>query len=377
MRPYVLALGIAVLALGLVGWNVSRFIGAEAKIRTKDLSFLPSPAVGRLLALGHTNTAAKLRWIDSFAFFELQLERRDDTVAATGESAFLRLYQLLIDLDGHFLPYYDHSTLNLGGIQSRHQDVLSLLQLGILNQPHDPQLWRLLAVELYTAFHFEEKQPHAFNAILDQWHEAMEDPQQAQQVWDWKVNFGRRREQGLDQIPYWMSQLGTAQGPTREFILQTVREQISLYGAARLTSLVARFKAARGFVPVALADVVRPEWMRLEWPAGLPGEAPIKVLPGAGLVLRPDAYGQPYRLQADGTVVSDGVAQFRFGGRVAQAEVALEKAATTLGHWPASLAEVTAAGVALQEPPAGGVWRLDGKSLVVDWPPAPERPWSP
>ena len=133
MRRSALVLIMAVLALGLIGWNASRFIGAEARIRTKDLSFLPSPVVGHLLALGHQSTVAKLRWIDSFAYFQLQLDRKDDRVAGTGESAFVRLYDLLISLDDHFLPFYEHAVLNLGGIQNRPGDTLSVIQRGLLS----------------------------------------------------------------------------------------------------------------------------------------------------------------------------------------------------------------------------------------------------
>lgn len=204
---------VTVLAVGLAGWNASRFIGAEPRIRTKDLTFLPSVEVGRLLSLGHTNTAAKLRWIDSFAYFQLQLDRKDDRIVGTGESAFLRLYQLLTGLDPYFQPFYEHSTLNLGGIQNRHGETLALLQHGLLHQPHNPQLWRLVAVELYAAFHWEERQPEAFDAVLSQWHAAMEDPQQAQQVWDWKAAFARRREPGLEQLPYWLAQLEPPAAP--------------------------------------------------------------------------------------------------------------------------------------------------------------------
>ena len=376
MRRFALVLVMVVLALGLVGWNAGRFIGAEARVRTKDLSFLPSPVVGHLLAVGHQSTVAKLRWIDSFAYFQLQLDRKDDRVAGTGESAFVRLYDLLIGLDGHFLPFYEHAVLNLGGIQDRPGETLSVIQKGLLHLPHDPQLWRLLAVQLYSSYKWEQKQPQAFDQILNAWYAAMEDEQQARQVWDWKAAFGRRREPGLDQLPYWLTQLTNAQGPTREFILQTVREQISRYGETRLTSLVGRYKTQRGHPPVMLQDVLTPELIRQEWPAGVPNEAPLRRTAG-GWTLRHDAFGQPYRLVDGATVLSDGVAQFRYRGRVQAAITALEAAAVKEGRWPKDLEECRTMGVILDPPPANGVWHLEGKTLRVDWTPTPEGPWSP
>lgn len=376
MRRHLLSLAIALLGLGLIGWNASRFIGAEAKIRTKDLSFLPSPVVGKVLALGHTNTVAKLRWIDSFSFFELQLDRKDDTLAGSGQSAFLRLYDLLVSLDGQFRPFYEHAVLNLGGVQGRHAETLAILNQGLLNNPHDPQLWRLLVVELYSFYQWEQRQPGAFDAILNAWHEAMQDEQQAQQVWDWKAAFGRRREPGLDQLPYWMTQLGGTQGSQREFILQTIREQIGRYGETKLTSLVQRYKSTQGHLPVRLEDVIRLDFVRAEWPHGIPDLAPVRGSMGQWL-LQSDPYGWPYRLTEAGTVQSDGVAIFRFRGPLSAANTNLETTATKEGRWPSSVEEARAMGVKLPTPPAGGTWVLKEHTLEVRWPEAPGKPWTP
>jgi len=376
MRRHLLSVVMAILGLGLIGWNASRFIGAEAKIRTKDLSFLPSPLVGKVLALGHHNTVAKLRWIDSFAFFELQLDRKDDTLAGSGQSAFLRLYDLLVNLDGHFVPFYEHAVLNLGGVQGRHAETLGLLQRGLMQRPHDPQLWRLLAVELYTAYQWEQRQPEAFDTVLNSWHDAMQDPQQAQQVWDWKAAFGRRREPGLDQIPYWMAQLPGAQGSNRAFILQTLREQIGRYGETRLSSLVQRYKKAQGHPPVRLEDVVRMDLLREEWPQGLPELAPVTGTPGKWS-LRQDPYGWPYRIADQGKVHSDGVAIFRFRNHLSVANGQLARVAAKDGAWPATLEEAKAKGVALPTPPAGGTWVLAEHTLEVRWPEVPGKAWTP
>jgi hypothetical protein len=143
----------------LLCWNGSRFIGAKAKIRMKDLTFLPSPQTARLLTLGHNNTVAKLRWIDSFAYFQMQLERKDDTVASTGDSAFGRLYDTLIALDPHFIPLYEHALLNLAGLLSHHQAILSLLQRGLIDNPHSTVLWRLNLVEFATTYDAENRNP--------------------------------------------------------------------------------------------------------------------------------------------------------------------------------------------------------------------------
>src|ERR1043165_3865084 len=105
-RGYGLGLVIVAGAVALLGWNSSRFLTAKHEIRAKDLDFLPAPEVAGVLALGHANTLAKLRWIDSFAYFQFQLDRQDDRVAGGG-SGFQRLYATLIQLDPRFEPFYE------------------------------------------------------------------------------------------------------------------------------------------------------------------------------------------------------------------------------------------------------------------------------
>ena len=76
-------------------------------------------------------------------------------------------------------------------------------------------------------------------------------------------------------------------------------------------------------------------------------------------------------------LLSDGVAQFRFRGRVQSAIAGLEAVAVKEGRWPKDLEECRTMGVILDPPPANGVWHLEGKTLRVEWPPTPEGPWSP
>ena len=136
------------LALALVGLNGQRFLHAKPEIRTKDLAFLPSPIAAELMCWGHRNTLAKMRWIDSFAYFQLQLDRGDDRIAGTTEHAFDRLYRTLIHLDPRFPDYYDHAALTIGGIQNRPASVLQFFMTGLLWRPQATSLWRQSAVIL-------------------------------------------------------------------------------------------------------------------------------------------------------------------------------------------------------------------------------------
>ena len=51
-----LGLALVIAAGGLISWNVSRFIGAESRTRTKNITFLPPPVLAEALkTLGFVN----------------------------------------------------------------------------------------------------------------------------------------------------------------------------------------------------------------------------------------------------------------------------------------------------------------------------------
>ncbi len=384
MRPgasrtgYVLLTVITVAAaVALVGWNGSRFIGAQARIRTKDLTFLPAPGIARAMSLGHTNTMAKLRWIDSFAYFELQLERKDDVVTATGESAFSRLYAMLVALDPKFLPYYQHASLNLGGVMGRHGSVLSILNLGLMELPHEPHLWRMLAAEYLVAFGGENKQAQLMDGLLAAWYEAETTDEGRDEVWTWKKAMGRRVYQDLSQLPYWEAQLqaATPGTPAYTFIVTTMREQVARFGENQLALLIAAWSKKHGRAPAQIADLTAPELIAEVWAKGLPAIGPIEIQDGHPVV-RVDPFGYPYELQG-GKAISPGwqlnrVAQLGF-----HLSQQLAEKAKALGRWPTSIAEAKAAGLVFQDLPAGCRWRLKGQQIDLESVPPPFAPWEP
>ena len=384
MRPgtsrtgYVLSAVITVAAaVALVGWNGSRFIGAQAKIRTKELTFLPSPGIARAMSLGHTNSMAKLRWIDSFAYFELQLERKDDIVSATGDSTFSRLYAMLTKLDPKFLPYYQHASLNLGGVLGRHGSVLSILNAGLMELPHESHLWRMLAAEYLMAFGGESKQAQLMDGLLAAWYEAETTEEGRNEVWTWKKAMGRRVYQDLSQLPYWEAQLqGATPGtPAHTFIVTTMREQVARFGENQLALLIAAWTKKHGQAPAQVAELAAPELVAEVWPKGIPVLGPIVIQDGRPL-LRVDPFGYPYELQG-GKVISPGwqlnrVAQLGF-----HLSQQLAEKAKANGRWPTSIDEAKAAGVKFQDLPAGCYWRLKGQQIDLELVPPPHPPWEP
>lgn len=368
MRP-LLPAACVLAAAALVGWNATRFAGAQARIRTKELDFLPSPLAARLTACGHANTVAKLRWIDSFAYFQLVVDRKDDRIATSGESAFDRLYAMLLGLDPHFTEYHNSAALNLGAILDRPHRLMGILCQGLLDNPHDTGLWRQLAVLMYSTYRQEERNPAAFNGLLDDWaaHELTES--RKQQVWDWKSSFARRTYQGLEQVPYWLEQLRHAKPgtPTRDFILSTVREQLARWGEQELTAVRATGDGAGGWSVDAEAVARR-------WPGGISPWAPVR-RDGARVEVREDPFGYRYAW-VDGAPVSRGLA-YRRAERVAGALSAkLATAAIDAKRWPATIDELRAAGVAVPEPPTGAAWRIAEQRVVLDHPAPEAKAWS-
>lgn len=365
------------IGLGLVAWNGSRFVNAQAKIRTKDLSFLPSPTMARVLCLGHENSFAKLRWIDSFAYFEKQLDAKDDTVAATGESTFERLYRMLIALDPKFLPYYQHASLNLGGALGRHSIALGIMEGGLLEIPHETQLWRLIAAELSAQYKAETMNAAAMDGLLAAWYDAETTDEGRRAVWDWKKSMAQRRYQELEQLPYWLEQLRRAApgSPTREFVLRTIREQIARFGESRLQLLVDEYRQTRMIPPITMNDVLAPDIVAKVFPRGLPPLGPVRRIHEA-FVLKSDPFGYPYQLVA-GKPLSPGWQQVHEGLRAGLMGMRLADVAKKTGHWPTTVAEAIAAGMNFDALPHGGVWGIDGQVVTITWSPPPAAPWEP
>lgn len=384
----------------LLGWNTSRFLVAKPEIRAKDLEFLPAPETARVLALGHNNTLAKLRWIDSFAYFQYQLDRKDDTVAGGG-SGFKRLYETLIELDPKFQPFYEHAAMNTSGVMEQHWISLSFLMRGIQELPQSRELWRSAAANLKTFFAWDSQLPMQFDAFLAQWEAAEDLPEAKRLVWDWKRGFGSHAFKDLEQLPYWLDQLkATKPGtPNGDYIEGTIRELLARYGVRELNALAATWRIVQGGVPrtrqelvenLALIDPFRPTreegpmltsfselldagLVRRRYPKGLPPFGPLAVSDGR-LVLRSDPYGRPWTLR-DGWVTSTGQVQTSYERNMGKLTAALLDLAQKQGRWPATLDEAKAMGLSLPAAPEGGTVRLDDRRLVVDWAVEAGEPW--
>ena len=375
--PAISTLVIVVTAVVLVTWNGSRFIGAKPQVRTKDLDFLPSPEVALAFSLGHRNTLAKLRWIDSFAYFELQLERKDDTVATTGDSAFERLYLMLLRLDPHFVPFYEAAYLNLGGVLERHDKVFPMLNQGLLSLPHETTLWRMIATELVHTFHAEERNTKGLDHFLAAWQEAELTPAGKELVWDWQKAMAQRQYKDLSQLPYWENLLSlTKPGtPAYEYIVNTMREQIARYAVDRLSFLLSIWHKEHPLPPVILAELLEPTAIRQAFPDGIPPYAPVYLEHGIPR-LRIDPFGYPYAL-VDGQPMSPGWTNLRSRKRAAKMTKKLEALATKIGTWPTTLAEAINQGLELDALPASCRWTLEGKGISVTSDPPPFPAWTP
>jgi hypothetical protein len=401
LRGIMLGLSIVLGAVGLVGWNSTRFLTAKPVIRSKNLDFLPAPETARVLAFGHTNTLAKLRWIDSFAYFEYQLDRKDDRVAGGG-GGFKRLYETLIDLDPQFEPFYEHAALNLSGVLSQHGNALAFLLRGTHEIPSSTSLWRNTVVTLKTFFHLDVRLPAQFDSFLAAWEQSEKDPAAKRMVWDWKRQFGFGTFTGLDQLPYWLTQLQTSTpgSPSGDYIEGTIRDLLARYGTRELESLLATWRIARGGIPATRAELVQnlsvmdfmkpvvvdgpypsdlsrlldPKLIRHRYPKGLPPYGPIGQDPDGHLMLKTDPYGIPWQRNAN-KVISRGQLRARLDAQIGPLNTQLLEIAQRHGSWPKTLEEAKTLGLSLPNVPDGGHLRLDDRQIVVDWPVEPGVPW--
>lgn len=404
-RVLSLSLVMIALAAALIGWNASRFVGAKPQPRMKDLDFLPAPVVAQGLALGHANTVAKLRWIDSFSYFQFQLDRKNDRVAGDGRSGFTRLYETLIALDPHFQPFYEHAALNVSGMLGRHSEALGFLEMGLLHLPHSSELWRNVAATLRVYFKWDEQQAEAFHQFLTAWAGAESDDNGKLAVWQWQKMMDSQRFKDLEQLPYWFDRLRSTKSgsPMGDYIESVIREQLTDYGLRELNALMSDWRAQHsgrppGFAALAmelgkattlsealaafrhpapperLEQVVRLDLLKARHPRELPAFGPIRLKDGVPYLLG-DPYGMAWEIRGN-AVVSPGRERLRFEDRdLFRANQIITDRATKDGAWPKDLADARTWVPDLSNPPTGGTLRFDGKQIQVDWSKPPFQPW--
>jgi len=356
-----------VLAAGVLAWNGARFVHTKQQPRVKDLDFLPSPAVARALALGQPTAVAKLRWIDSFAYFQLQLDRQDDRVAGAGHGGgFERLYDTLISLDPLFLPFYQHAVTNTGGVLKQHRLALGYVLRGLLASPRESGLWRLASAELAVNFDWVGRNPVALDRWLATWEESESDEAGRQLVRDWRRGLAFTRIKGLETLPYWLEQLHSTRpgSPLGDYIEGTIRELLAQHGTIVLSEVAAADWMLSGTLILDRAAVAR------RWPQGPPSWAPV----AADGSLRPDPYGWPWQRQ-DAEIISPGWQQVRFRKQCQGLRLQVQAEADQRGRSPRDLAEARAWGIALPDAPLGGTWDFSGHLPDIRWPDPPHEPW--
>ena len=356
---------IAILGLAALAWNGSRFIGTVQKPRAKELDFLPAPLVARALSLGQPTAVAKLRWIDSFAYFQLQIERLDDRVAGGASGGFERLYDTLVSLDPQFVPFYEHAVLNTSGVLKQHKVALSFLMRGLLARPRDTSLWRLASAELSVSFDWTRRNPQALERWLKSWEDAEPGEAGKQAVRDWRRGLAFVSVEGLETLPYWLQQLeGVKPGsPLGTFVEDTVRELLAQHGTLVLPKVAWPALPGGAVVPDPMA-------VSRQWPHGVPVWAPV----AADGSLRCDPYGWPWRW-SEGKVVSPGLLQVRFRKMTMGLRLAVQAEADKRGRPPNDLAEARAWAIELPDAPDGGSWKFSERLPEVAWPEPPHQPW--
>lgn len=362
---------IILLAGAALAWNAARFVGTSVKPRTKELTFLPPPVVAQALSLGQGTAAAKLRWIDSFSYFSLMVDRQDDRVAGDGRGGMERLYDTLIALDPLFIPFYEHAVLNTGGVLKDHRAALGFVQRGLTARSGETSLWRLGAAELAISFDWTKRFPALLDGWLRAW-SAAEPEENRQTVLDWRRGLAFSSVDGLETLPYWREQLRTCQPrtPLADFVEGTVREVLATHAEHILPKLLATSLA----MEVTGTLRLDPARVAATYPRGFQDWMPVEAGPD-GPRLRCDPFGYPFRRDAGG-VHSPGLEHRKFLTATTLQRRALEDKANSQGRPPADAAEAAAWGIKLPDPPDGGRWDFSAPAPEVRWADPPQEPWN-
>lgn len=369
---------IAVSGILLLGWNGSRFLHTRQQPRMKDLTFLPPPVVAQALSLGQGTAMSKLRWIDSFAYFQYQVDhdRRDDRVAGEdGRGGCVRLYETLIALDPEFLPFYEHAVLNTSGVVQDHTSALALVSLGILHLPAETELWRIASAELAIQFDWQSKQRVLFDAYLRAWSDQAGDAAARQEILNWRRGLAMRNVACLDTLPWWIEQLrSTREGEANAiFVETTIRDLLARHSESELPKMLVH----DGVIPED--GRLNPQGVRACYPRGLPNLGGLNLTSVIdspdGPRLRQDPFGWPFRCEG-GKVISPGLRHRRFQleNFNLRAQVAAE--AARRGRPPHDAGEAEAwAKSPLPPPPDGGRWSFDEQTPEIVFPDPPGQPW--
>ena len=381
---------MCILGVGLIYYNWVRF--ADDKIRgirmDKSLDYLPSPQMSKVLSFGHHNTVAKLRWIDSFTYFNYRVELTsipEEAVEKTnGRDQFARLYESLIAADPLFLDYYLTGNSCLGGLANLVMEQMRLLQKGLWHFPDNRQLWMNFMAVLRSDWDAEERNAEVIETMLQAWSDAVADKGDAERRLpnDWLAAMARRMDRGTSQLAYWAQQIGdNPESPVSQFAIRTLREQLAAHGVRQLQALVDAYKKENGRMPEALEQCLSLDLVRTVYPHlndAILATEPLGVAEHNGqqqITLRSDPYGYMYTL-SDGGVSSPGFAMRTGDRRLNAMNFALTQRVQQENRWPHSLFDAQLMlGDKWHDPPEGMNYELqDGRIVWAHRMVTPE-PW--
>lgn len=363
MKSSVLCYVLIVICGGvLLTYNAQRLIGAPAIVRTKDLEFMPTATTYRLLSYGHTNTLAKLRWVDSFSYILLQIDKRDDALIGfqhgEGAGGFERLYRALIELDPYFDSYYHYASLG-ASLGSDNKDLaIYIYQLGTHYLPDEMAMWQGLLASLKTYKGYSLK---AMNSVLAAWFDSTTDENTQRLVLRWKKFHEKQTYSGLENVYFWAQKISThaANSVIGETIDATLRAKITEFHLEELNELAEKMQqapvdiqsimndqllaqrfATTGTLPMTFAvDYVL--WGPFEFSQTVYAQLMNTHSDGkrvlrcraADMRLNKDPYGFEYQIR-DGKFMSLGLQRYQYESQVLAFNYHLGIRATDTGRWP-------------------------------------------
>lgn len=375
--PRSVVYGLIILVAGAVlSWNVSRFVGAEAKIRKSEhINYLPSPEMARVMSFGHAGAQSKFQWINSFTYWQHQLDANE----AAGREVFYRLYDNVITLDPYFLPFYEYALLTLGGSGGDQNKELGLMFRGLSYLPESRSLWKNLMAILVTGYDAEVNNPDFLESQLKAWAEAERAHQQrlerehnvtfeidfAEQAERWLKMIAVRHSRGLGQAHYWAEQLydrlDKPQSTGAEKARETLREQIARFQLDRLQQQLDQWHVRYGpwcwwiallaYVPVEPLESGLAPWLNPFYKTTTPL----------------DPYGYAYTIH-EGEIVSLGLEIGRFRRYVSETVNRHLEAQSRESGWFTSIEEVSEALPWLIDPPKGCRYRLFDGLIALEVP---------
>ena len=250
-----------------------RLVGRWQDRFESEIVYLPRGEYLRKIRFGVNDVMADILWIRGFHYVQGQwqlIEAEREKPKEGWHRQLPALYDVITDLDPHFIPAYRGGSLLLAALNKKPKLSIALLEKGV---KENPTKWWQLPYEIAVNYVFEFKDDPAAMAEARKWIEVAADktkypdttPQVARMA-AWLRSKDKSFEEGCDlAIESWKEWSGSGSKEFRRIADQQIGKWERRKMVYRLNDAIARFEKEKNRMPENLEELVKEKFI-----AGIP-----------------------------------------------------------------------------------------------------------